>query len=489
MYLWSARRIHHAFIDGEVSATEIASYFLKRIKLLDPQICAFLHLLADRVMDRARSLDLRHQRGDSFGKLAAVPVAIKDNMHIQGEITTCGSKFLEQYRAPFSATVVSLLEREDALLIGKTNLDEFSMGSSTENSAYQKTRNPWNLAKVPGGSSGGSAAAVAGRLCPVALGSDTGGSIRQPAAFTGTVGLKPTYGKVSRYGLVAFGSSLDQIGPITHNVLDAFLITEVISRYCPHDANSLQESGPFSFMRVDPSPAKCIGIPWDFLTSLPEEMREQFQKSLDLLKERLQLSFVGIDLELLSHSLSAYYILSTAEASTNLARFDGIRYGVRSKEARSLEEVYQFSRSEGFGDEVKQRILIGTFVLSSGYHDAYYTRAQKLRTLLIRKYQKAFSQCELIVLPVTPTVAFDIGGIQNPLEMYLQDLYTVGANLAGLPAISLPSGVDRDRLPYGIQIVGPQLSDHKVLHFAYQCEQALDLSRLCPPLCDQEVFA
>jgi aspartyl-tRNA(Asn)/glutamyl-tRNA(Gln) amidotransferase subunit A len=478
----TAREIHDKFLKGELTAVAITEAFLKRIEQYNGQIGAFLTVLKERALEKAKSLDAKKAAGKKLGKLAAIPIAIKDNMHIKGEISTCASKFLTNYRAPFDSTVVRLLEEEDAILIGKTNMDEFAMGSSNENSALQMTYNPWNLKCTPGGSSGGSAAAVAARLCPLALGSDTGGSIRLPAAFCGIVGFKPTYGRVSRYGLVAYASSLDQIGPIATNSEDAALLMEVIGKHCEKDSTSLPAEGEQYLSQMKGSiQGMKIGVPWEFLKELAPESKKVFEQSLEVLK-KLGAQIVEVDLSLLKYSLPVYYILATAEASTNLARFDGIRYGLRSSRAQTLEEVYDLSRSEGFGDEVKRRILLGTFVLSSGYQDAYYKKAQKIRTLLIRSYQEAFKKCDLVASPVSPFSAFEMGSIKDPLQMYLEDIYTIGINLAGLPAVSVPAGFTTEGMPMGLQLIGPQKHDVRVMQASKAFEQATpDYTRI-PPL-------
>lgn len=487
MHKKSAHALHQDFVQGRLTASEIAAAFLRRIQLLDGDLQAFLNVFSDRVMEKAERLDRKRAAKEPFGRLAGVPIAIKDNIQIRGEVTTCASKFLSNYVAPFDATAVRLIEEEDGLIIGKTNLDEFAMGSSTEHSAYQRTRNPWNLSCTPGGSSGGSAAAVSGRLAPIALGSDTGGSIRQPAAFTGTVGYKPTYGRVSRYGLVAFGSSLDQIGPFANSIKDIALMMEVLGRPCERDATNVKKTPEPYLDHLDQSiQGKKIGVPWTFLEGLSESYRTIFDHNLSIFKSA-GAEIVEVKLDILKYSIPIYYILSTAEASTNLARFDGIRYGKRSEKARTLDEIYDLSREEGFGAEVKQRILLGTFVLSSGYQDAYYRKAQKVRTLIIQEYQKAFQTCDLVAMPTTPSPAFEMDYIQDPLTMYLQDLYTVSANLAGLPAISIPTGKDENSLPHAVQLLGPQMGDQKVLQFAYQFEKELGLTGFIPPLFDKEV--
>lgn len=472
MHKLSATQLRDKFLKGELSALEITESFLNRIEKYDNQIGAFLSVLNERAIAKAKNLDKRRSQGESFGKLAAVPVAIKDNIHIKGELSTCGSKFLTNYRAPFDSTAVKLLEEEDAILIGKTNCDEFAMGSSTENSAFKKTFNPWDLKCTPGGSSGGSSAAVAARLCPLSIGSDTGGSIRQPASLCGVVGMKPTYGRVSRYGLVAFGSSLDQIGPFATDVTDAALIMEVLARHCEKDSTSISIP-PEHYVKQLKTDVKGlkIGVPWKFLEQLAPEARSLFDRSLDTFKE-LGAQIVDIDLSILKYSIPVYYILATAEASTNLARFDGIRYGIRSPKAKTLDEVYDLSKEEGYGPEVKRRILLGTYVLSAGYQDAYYKKAQKVRTLIIQSYKEAFKKCDLVALPVSPFAAFEIGSKKDPLQMYLEDIYTISANLAGIPGISVPSAFTKDGKPIGLQLLGPQKCDAAVLQAAFAFEQA-----------------
>jgi aspartyl-tRNA(Asn)/glutamyl-tRNA(Gln) amidotransferase subunit A len=482
MHRLSAHALRELFCKGELSAVSIADAALKRIAHHDGKIAAFLSIFSERLMEKAQKLDQKRKAGHSLGKLAGVPIAIKDNIHVKGEISTCASRFLQNYRAVFDATVVKSLEGEDALLVGKTNLDEFAMGSSTENSAYHLTKNPWDLACSPGGSSGGSAAAVSARLCPVALGSDTGGSIRQPASFCGIVGFKPTYGRVSRFGLVAFASSLDQIGPLTHNVTDAALMMEVIGHHCPHDSTSLAWRSEEYLKKIDADiRGSTIGVPWHFLEQLDKNAKENFTQSIETFKG-LGATIVDIDLDLLKYSIAVYYILATAEASTNLARFDGIRYGKRSSRAATLDEVYAFSKQEGFGPEVKKRILLGTYVLSSGFQDAFYRKAQRVRTAMIQRFKAAFEKCSIIAMPTSPFTAFQLGAIQDPLQMYLQDIFTIGANLAGLPAVNVPSGLGSRNLPFGLQLLGSPMQDAHVLQFAYAFERAAGFSDQIPPL-------
>lgn len=486
MYQSSAIEIRKKFIQGERTAVSIVEYYLNRIAKYDGQVGAFLQVYQDKALYQAQEVDKKRASGKPLGKLAGIPIGIKDNILVEGELTTCASKFLTNYRAPYQATVINQILAEDGIIIGKTNLDEFAMGSSTENSALQKTHNPWNLNCTPGGSSGGSGAAVAARFCPLSLGSDTGGSVRLPAAFCGVVGFKPTYGRVSRYGLVAYGSSLDQIGPFANCTADAALLMEVMGRHCEKDSTSIQE-GPEDYLNHlnGSMQGMKIGVPWQFLKDLGEEPRQVFQKSVDLMKS-LGAEIVDVDLSILKYSIAVYYILATAEASTNLARFDGIRYGQRSPRARTLDEVYDFSKEEGFGAEVKRRIMLGTFVLSSGYQDAYYRKAQKVRTLILNSYKEAFKTCDLIATPVSPFAAFEIGSIKDPLQMYLEDIYTIGVNLAGLPAISIPNGFSHEGKPMGLQLMGPQKQDRKVFIVANALERSLPYHTAIPDFVKEE---
>lgn len=479
LHTLTAKAINEKFLKKELKATEIVQTFLNRIEKLEPQVEAFLSLCPERAMKVAEELDQGKRRK---GKLAGVPIAIKDVIHVKGEISTCGSKFLSNYVAPFDATVTKLLEDEGAIIIGKTNCDEFAMGSSTENSAYKKTRNPWNLKTTPGGSSGGSAAAVAARMVPLSLGTDTGGSVRQPASFTGTVGFKPSYGRVSRYGLVAYASSLDQIGPMTPTVEDAALLMEVIGKHCDRDSTSL-DIPPEEIVKTLATnlKGKKIGVPWQFLEQLSQEPKAAFMESLEKLKS-LGAEIVDIDLSILKYSLGTYYIVACAEASTNLARFDGIRYGVRSKQAKTLDEVYTFSKEEGYGAEVKRRIIMGTYVLSKGYQDAFYQKAQKVRALIIEHYKRAFAKCDLVATPCSPFAAFEIGTIHDPIQIYLEDIYTISVNLAGLPGISVPAALTKTGLPMGLQLIGPHMADRLVLDAAHAFEAISGLKNRMPEL-------
>lgn len=480
LHHFTAVELRDAFVRGEFSAVHIAEYFLKRIEKHNQQLGSFLTILGPRMLLKAEQLDRKRSQNKPLGKLAGVPIAIKDNMHISGEITSCASKFLRNYKAPFDATAVRLLEEQDALFTGKTNLDEFAMGSANENSAYFPAHNPWDTQCTPGGSSGGSAAAVAARLSLIATGTDTGGSIRQPAGFCGIVGYKPTYGRVSRYGLVAFGSSLDQIGPFATSVADIALTMETIGRHCSHDSTSLDLPLESYSLPTNLHEIK-IGVPQSFLEGLKPEARANFDQSLDVLRS-LGAKVIDIDLQILKYSIAVYYILATAEASTNLARFDGIRYGVRSHEAKTLEEIYEFSRQNGFGREVKKRIMLGTYVLSAGFQDAFYKKAQKVRTLIIDAFETAFAECDAVAMPVSPSSAFPLKSISDPIEMYLQDIFTIPANLAGLPAISIPSGFDSRQMPLALQLIGPQMCDVPLIQYAHAFEQATQFTRKIPPL-------
>lgn len=453
------------FHTGERSAEQLVQSCLDRIEETDGRVKAFLAVFEKRALEKARLLDTKRARGAKCGQLAGVTVAVKDNILVKGERTTCASRILERFVAPFDATAIERLEAEDAIVIGKTNLDEFAMGSSCENSAFFPSCNPWNLACTPGGSSGGSAAAVTAGMCSLALGSDTGGSVRLPGSFCGITAFKPTYGRVSRYGLVAFGSSLDQIGTFARSAEDVEMAMKTMGVFCPRDSTSLRDKAfePVSFQDRF-SKGFTIGVPFAFLKDLSEEPRQVFTRSIEHLRS-LGAQVVEIDLSLLSLSVAIYYILATAELSTNLARFDGIRYGLRSEHAHTLDEVYTLSREEGFGKEVKRRLMLGTFVLSAGYQDAYYKKAQKVRALMAQQFSKAFSVCDTIAMPVSTSCAFPFGSKKDPLSMYLEDIYTIGPNLVGLPAVSIPSGTVKD-LPYGLQLIGPQRQDAEVLSVA-----------------------
>lgn len=459
---------------GKISAEEIVRAALTRIAATNPTLSMFLSVAEDHAIAAARSIDRRRAAGESLGALAGVPIAVKDNLCTRFGATTSGSRILERFKSCYDAHVVETLQAADAIIVGKTNLDEFAMGSSTENSAFAVTRNPWDQAKVAGGSSGGSCAAVASGAVPAALGSDTGGSIRLPASFCGVTGLKPSYGRVSRRGLVAFGSSLDQIGPITRSAADAAAILQVIASPDPRDSTCISEPPPDYSSALDrPLKGLRVGIAEEYFgEGLGAEVRTAVQSAIDTLSKS-GASVRTIHLPHMKHGVACYYLIATAEASSNLARFDGVRYGHRSKESDDIAAMYLNSRGEGFGAEVKRRIMLGTFALSAGYHDAYYIKAQQVRTLIQRDFAAAFEQVDVIASPVAPTTAFAVGEkSSDPLAMYLSDIYTIAANLAGLCAISVPCGLDSKKLPIGLQLMGPALGEPTLLAAAhgFQCQ-------------------
>jgi aspartyl-tRNA(Asn)/glutamyl-tRNA(Gln) amidotransferase subunit A len=479
----SATEIARRVGGRDVSAEEVARAHLDRIAETDGRIDAFLLVAAERALEKARRVDADIAAGGVPPPLAGVPVAVKDLLDIEGLPTTCGSRILDGYRPPFTATAVARLEAAGAVVLGKTNMDEFAMGSSTENSAFKPTRNPWARDRVPGGSSGGSAAAVASGMAPVALGSDTGGSIRQPAALCGVVGLKPTYGRVSRYGLVAFASSLDQVGPFARSVEDVARMAEVLCGWDAMDATSARMEVPRFAAGLDGSARGLrVGVPWRFLAAGVEEgIMAAFRSAIDALRSA-GAEVVDVDLPHVSHAIATYYIVATAEASSNLARYDGVRYGLRAGPARHLKRMYGETRDRGFGPEVKRRIILGTFVLSSGYYDAYYLRAQKVRTLIRRDFEQAFAASDVIATPTSPIPAFRFGEkTADPLQMYLADIFTVPANLAGIPGLSLPCGF-ADGLPAGLQLLGRPFDEATLLRagHAYQSLTTHHLAR--PPL-------
>ena len=470
----------------KVSAAEVMEAHLSRIAAKNENIHAFLGRDDDKARAQAKATDAQVARGEDPGKLAGVPIAIKDAIHVMGLPTTCGSKILKQFEPPYEATVIQRLRNEGAIVIAKANMDEFAMGSSNENSAFGPVRNPWDASRVPGGSSGGSAAAVSAGFSAMALGSDTGGSIRQPAALCGVVGLKPTYSRVSRYGLVAFASSLDQIGPLTRSSKDAALVLSVIAGQDVHDATSSPRPVDDYVGGLDQKVSGLrVGVPRDFLKSGVEPgVMAEFEKTITALqKDGAQI--VDVALPNAPHAIATYYLVATAEASSNLARFDGVRYGLRadSTAARgSLKDMYGETRDAGFGPEVKRRIILGTFVLSSGYYDAYYLRAQKVRTLIRRDFETAFASCDVIATPTTPSPAFKLGEkTANPLEMYLADVFTVPANLAGVPGISVPCGFSNG-LPVGLQFVAPAFAEGALLRAGRAVERLMGAGTKQPAL-------
>jgi aspartyl-tRNA(Asn)/glutamyl-tRNA(Gln) amidotransferase subunit A len=470
---------------GEVTATEACQAALDQIAAHDPAVHAFQSVASDRALDGARLLDSAQASGTLLGPLHGVPIAVKDNLSTRGVATTASSRILKGFVPPYSSTVVQRLEKAGAVIVGKTNLDEFAMGSSTENSAFGPSRNPWDTDRTPGGSSGGSAVAVAARMVPVALGSDTGGSIRQPAALSGIVGLKPTYGRVSRYGLLAFASSLDQIGPLTRSVADAALVLEVIAGSDPYDSTAASEAVPnYRAALTGDLSGLRIGVPRTVLgEGVDPEVLGAFDTAVETLHDR-GAELVDVGLPHAKYAIPIYYLIATAEASSNLARYDGVRYAYRTAMGRdtTLTEMYDRTRDEGFGAEVKRRIMLGTYVLSHGYYDAYYLKAQRVRTLLRRDYEAAFERADLVVMPTTPTPAFKLGEkTSDPLQMYLADVFTVSANLSGLPAISIPCGFSSSCLPVGLQLTGRPFDESTLLRAADAYQRATDWHTRRPP--------
>jgi aspartyl-tRNA(Asn)/glutamyl-tRNA(Gln) amidotransferase subunit A len=464
---------------GDVTSVELTQDALDRISRLDPDIHAYLTVVGEKALQVAEQADARRASGGGpVSPLDGIPYGVKDVLSTEGVRTTCGSRNLENYVPPYSATAVERLERAGAVMLGKTNCDEYAMGSSTENSAFGPTRNPWDLERVPGGSSGGSAAAMAARLGVFTLGTDTGGSIRQPAALCGVTGLKPTYGRVSRYGLVAFASSLDQIGPFTLDAYDAALVMEVIAGHDPCDSTSLSVPVPDYSQHIDEVGMSLkgvkVGLPREFWgEGLSAEMRAVVRSAVDELRD-LGAELVEVSLPYTDYALAAYYIVAPAEASSNLARFDGMKYGYRAPEARNVTEAMLATRDYGFGPEVKRRIMLGTYVLSAGYYDAYYKKAQQVRTLIARDFEDALSEVDVLAGPTSPTVAFRIGEkVEDPLAMYLNDVYTVPANLAGIAGISVPCGFIGG-LPAGLQLLGARFSEPTLLRVAYAYQQVTD---------------
>ena len=482
----SIRELHQQLVNKERSAVEITTEALKRIEAIEPQLKAFLHVTREQALNQAQQVDAKIAAGEKIGLLEGIPIGIKDNMCTKGIPTTCGSRILENFVPPYESTVTQKLEDAGAVMVGKTNLDEFAMGSSTENSGYQVTANPWDLSRVPGGSSGGSAAAVAAGECTVAIGSDTGGSIRQPASLCGVVGMKPTYGLVSRFGLVAYASSLDQIGPFATNVEDGAILLQAIAGYDPKDSTSLKVEIPnyTELLKPDFKPKgklKVGVIQETFGEGLDTVVEETVKKALEKLQE------LGAEIEVVScprfrYGLPAYYIIAPSEASANLARYDAVKYGLR-KEADNLISMYTTTRATGFGAEVKRRIMVGTYTLSAGYYDAYYLKAQKVRTLIKQDFEKAFAKVDVLICPTSPTTAFQAGEkTADPLSMYLSDLMTIPVNLAGLPAMSIPCGFDRQGLPIGMQLIADVLREDLLFQVAYAYEQATQWHERKPSL-------
>jgi aspartyl-tRNA(Asn)/glutamyl-tRNA(Gln) amidotransferase subunit A len=480
----SAIQLRDRIAAGQTSSVEATAAIFKNIEQREPTFGAYISTFRDSALEKAAEVDKWIAAGREVGQLAGIPVAVKDNMCTTFGTTTCASKILENFQAPYNATAVEKLISADAVIVGKTNMDEFAMGSSTENSGLKRTVNPWDRTRVPGGSSGGSAAAVAGGLCFAALGSDTGGSIRQPASFCGVVGLKPTYGRVSRYGLVAYGSSLDQIGPITRTVTDSALMLNVIAGHDTADSTSVDEliAPVCDYLEKldEPIDKLKIAVVPEFNAGADRQVQNALADAIDIYK-KLGAEVIEITMPYLDYAIAAYYVIATAEASSNLARYDGVHYGHRSEEATDYVEVYSKSRAEAFGKEVKRRIMLGTYALSSGYYDAYYLKALKVRNLIRGDFTGAFEKCDCIMMPVSPTPAFKIGEkIDDPLKMYLSDIYTIAANLAGLPGISIPCGFDDNNLPIGLQILSPAFTEDKLLRIARMFEKETDWHKKQP---------
>jgi aspartyl-tRNA(Asn)/glutamyl-tRNA(Gln) amidotransferase subunit A len=486
LYQLTIHEAHQWLKQGRLSSVELTRAVLARIAALEQRIGAFIRVTPEAALAAAASADQSIAAGQ-MTPLTGIPVGIKDLICTQGLVTTCGSKILENFVPPYDATVIAKLKRAGAVIVGKLNMDEFAMGSSTEHSAFKPTRNPWDLARVPGGSSGGSAAAVAADMCLAALGSDTGGSIRQPASHCGIVGLKPTYGRVSRFGLVAFASSLDQIGPLAKDVTDCALLLSAIAGHDPADSTSVPEKVPdyaAGLMTAKDLKGLRVGIAQEFSTAegLDPDVAAAVGGAIKTL-EALGARCREVSLPHTPYGVAVYYVIAPAEASSNLARYDGVKYGFRDRTASGLAHMYRATRSAGFGAEVQRRIILGTYALSAGYYDAYYGKASQVRTLIMRDFKQAFENCDVLVSPVAPTPAFGLGEtIDDPLTMYLSDIFTLSANLAGIPGMSVPCGFSSRGLPIGLQLMGPHFSEAELLKTAYCLEQATDVHRRRPAL-------
>lgn len=480
----SALELSALLQSGDLKSTELVQSCFSQIREQDSHLKAYVSLMEDAALDQADEIDKKRANGERLPLLAGIPIAIKDNINITGTRTTCSSKMLENYVSPYNATVISKLHSQGLIPIGKTNMDEFAMGSSTENSAFFTTLNPWNKACIPGGSSGGSAATVSARQVPLSLGSDTGGSIRQPASFCGIVGLKPTYGRVSRFGLVAFASSLDQIGPFATTVEDTAALLTVICGKDELDSTSAPVSTP-DFLTSLKTPSKRpfhVGVPRELMgKEMSPEVVQSTRQALNLLKEKGIITWEEIDLKSLDTCVAIYYIIAPAECSANLSRFDGVRYGHRAKGTDSLRDMYIRSRTEGFGEEVKRRIILGTYALSSGYYDAYYLKAQKMRTIIRQEFNDAFKRFDVIATPSTPTPAFKLTEhASNPTTMYVSDIATIAANMTGLPAMSIPCGFSESGLPLGLQLIGKAFDEETILQLGYQFQSLTDYHQQVP---------
>jgi len=483
LYRLTIGRLHSMLKKGEVSSRELTESVLARAGEVEPKVKAFITEMPEIALRMADEADRKIKTGD-FGPLCGIPLAIKDVLCMEGVRTTCASKILENFIPPYDATVVSKLKQANAVFVGKANMDEFAMGSSTENSAFGATHNPWDLDRVAGGSSGGSAAAVAADECIGALGTDTGGSIRLPASYCGVVGMKPTYGRVSRYGLVAYGSSLDQIGPIAKCVEDVALLLNVICGYDPLDSTSIDTPVPdyLESLKQDIKGLK-VGLPKEyFIEGMDTEVESAIRNAIETLRS-LGAEIREVSLPATKYAVAAYYIVAPAEASSNLARYDGVKYGYRNRDGKTLMDMYKQTRTEGFGPEVLRRIMLGTYALSAGYYDAYYKKASQIRTLMKNEFQEAFEKVDVLATPVCPTPAFKIGErMDDPLQMYLTDVFTISTNMAGIPGLSVPCGFNGAGLPIGLQVLGGHFQEEKMLRVAYQFEQAAGISQKKPSL-------
>ncbi len=483
LYRLTIHEAHELLTRGEITSVELTSAVFDRIARVEDRIGAYITLVKNQAMAEAKASDELIRQG-KVGPLTGVPLAIKDILCTEGIRTTCGSKILENFIPPYSSTVVNKLKKARAVIVGKTNMDEFAMGSSTEHSALMVTRNPWDLTRIPGGSSGGSAAAVAADECIGAIGTDTGGSIRQPASHCGVVGLKPTYGGVSRFGLVAFASSLDQIGPIAKDVTDCAILMNAICGYDPNDSTSVHREVPDYTMALQAGlKGLVVGIPKEYFAGgLDEDVAQAVDAAIKVI-EGLGATCKSVSLPHTEYAVAVYYLVAPAEASSNLARYDGVRYGFRDKEAKELIQMYRDTRSKGFGSEVQRRIIIGTYALSAGYYDAYYGKASQVRTLIMRDFNQAFRTCNVLLAPVAPTPAFRLGEkLEDPLSMYLSDIFTLPASLAGIAGMSVPCGFSKDGLPIGLQILSKHFDEEKLIRVAYNFEQATDFHTKRPEL-------
>ncbi|RLA07908.1 MAG: Asp-tRNA(Asn)/Glu-tRNA(Gln) amidotransferase GatCAB subunit A [Gammaproteobacteria bacterium] len=484
MHTKSIKELHKLLTDKKISAVELAQHFIDRALKHNPSLNCYINILSDEAKQQAKIADDKIFKKEG-SLLTGIPFALKDIFCTSDMLTTCGSKMLSDFIPPYDATAYKNLKSSDMVLLGKTNMDEFAMGSSNENSFFGCVQNPWDLDCVPGGSSGGSAVAVAGGLSPVAIGTDTGGSIRQPASFCGITGIKPTYGRVSRYGMIAFASSLDQGGVMAKSAEDCAYVLQSLSGYDKKDSTSMPEDVPSYTESLNNSiKGKKIGLPTEYFANLDDDLKQIITTQI---KEFEKLGAIIVDISLPHTDLSvpAYYVISSAECSSNLARYDGVRYGYSAKNPKNLEDLYLKTRTEGFGDEVKRRILIGTYTLSAGYYDAYYIKAQKIRHLIADDFNQAFAQVDILLTPTTPTTAFKKGDKQNPLEMYLSDIYTVAVNLSGLPAISIPAGFHQ-KMPVGMQLISPAFCEHRLLNFAHMYQAQTDHHLQTPSQVPQE---